>query len=206
MPATHSSLAHLVPPPVSAYHRNEIANGLRRVCGTSELYWNSMPDEEFVAPLGPSWSPADHVRHLTKSVRAVSHAMRTPTFVLRLMFGNAKRVSLAYEVLVAKYHTKLREGGQAGRFAPSPQPVTGDPSDYRRQILAMHRQEVQALARRVTLWTRHQVDGVQLPHPLLGRITAREMLMFTLYHNQHHLYVVARRRGEYYSDATPLKE
>ena len=204
LPVTHSSLAHLVPAQVSGYHRAEIANGLRRVCANSELYWNAMPDEEFVAPLGAAWSPADHVRHLTKSVRAVATGMRVPRLLLRLLYGSPSRVSLAYDVLVAKYHAALRDGGRAGRYAPAPRAVTGSPADYRRTLLDLHRREVHELARLTLAWSRRQVDGIRLPHPLLGKLTVREMLMFMLYHNQHHLYVVARRRGEYFSDATPL--
>ena len=205
MTATHTSLAHLVPPPVTAYRRAEIFHGLRRVCSNSELYWNAMPEEEFVAPLGSSWSPADHVRHLTKSVRAVSQGMRTPRFVLRLMFGGSRNVSRPYDQLVATYHARLQAGGQAGRFAPLPRAVPGDPGAYRRDLLAQHRAEVNELAKRVMLWSRRQVDGVRMPHPLLGKLTVRELLLFTLYHNQHHVLVVARRRGEYFNDATPLK-
>lgn len=33
----------------------------------------------------------------------------------------------------------------------------------------------------------------QLPHPLLGPLTVREMLLFTLYHNRHHVEVVRTR-------------
>ena len=206
MTATRSSLAHLVPAAATAYHRNEIAHALRRVCSSSELYWNSMSEEEFVAPMGRAWSPADHVRHLTKSVRAVTHGLRAPRILLRVLFGRPKRGSMSYEALVATYHRALRNGGQAGRFTPSPTRISGSAADYRREILGVHRAQVTALATRVLRWNRHQVDGLFMPHPLLGKLTVREMLLFTLYHNQHHVLVVARRRGEYFSDTTPLKD
>lgn len=191
------SLSHLVPSPVSAYQRSEIAHGLRRVCRESELYWNAMADEEFVAPIGSAWSPADNVRHLTKSTRAVTQGLRVPRLLLRLLYGNAGGVSMSYQRLVDRYHEALKRGGQAGRFAPRPVAVPGDPSAYRRELLDEHRAVVHDLADRLMTWDRRHVDGVRMPHPLLGRLTVREMLMFTLYHNQHHVRVVARRRGEY---------
>ncbi len=198
-------LAHLIPAPVEAYHRNEIANGLRRLCSASELYWNSMSGEEFVAPLGSAWSPAEHVRHLTKSVRAVSRAMSLPKPLLRLLFwGRRRGVSRRSELLIEQYHAALRAGGQAGRFTPSRHLVPGSPDDYRREIVGAHRATIDLLAREVMMWTRRQVDGILLPHPLLGKLTVREMLLFTLYHNLHHVQVVARRRGEYFTDSTPL--
>lgn len=202
---SRASLAQLLPVVVPAYHRNELAHGLRRLCGDSALYWNAMPEEEFVAPIGASWSPADHVRHLTKSVRAVSRGMAMPKLLLRVVFPMRARVSRRYEVLVQAYHRALRDGGQAGRFAPSPRAVTGPPDAYRREVLEQHREAVERLAAQAMSWTRHQVDDIAMPHPLLGKLTVREMLMFTLYHNHHHVLVVARRRGEYFSDATPLR-
>ena len=201
---SRASLAQLLPVVVPAYHRNELAHGLRRLCGDSALYWNAMPEEEFVAPIGASWSPADHVRHLTKSVRAVSRGMAMPKLLLRIVFPIRARVSRRYEVLVQTYHRALRDGGQAGRFTPSPRAVAGQPDAYRRDVLEQHREAVERLVAQTMAWTRHQVDDIAMPHPLLGKLTVREMLMFTLYHNHHHVLVVARRRGEYFSDATPL--
>lgn len=186
----------VLPSPVHAYHRSDLASGLRRVCRESELYWNAIPDEEFVAPMGLAWSPADHVRHLTKSVRAVAKGLQVPRLVLRLLYGRGKGVSMSYHRLVARYQEALARGASAGRFAPRPEHVPGDPAAYRLALLEEHRAAVHDLADRIMTWDRRQVDGLRMPHPLLGRLTVREMLMFTLYHNQHHVHVVARRRGE----------
>lgn len=188
----------------SAYQRAELVGALKRACSDAELYWNAMPEEEFVAAIGNSWSPADHVRHLTKSVRAVTRGLGMPRLVLWLLFGRARHVSRSYGTLVAAYKARLRAGGQAGRFAPAPKVVTGDPAAWRREVLGAHRAAVLELVSRIGRWSRADVDRLQLPHPILGKLTVREMLMFTLYHNQHHLYVVARRRGEHASDDTPL--
>jgi hypothetical protein len=41
------------------------------------------------------------------------------------------------------------------------------------------------------------LERIRLPHPLLGRLTTREMLFFTLYHNQHHVEVAKRRLPQF---------
>jgi hypothetical protein len=199
-----ASLSPLLPVVVPAYSRKELAFALRRLCTDSALYWNAMPEEEFVAPLGGTWSPADHVRHLTKSVHAVARGLSMPRIVLRLLFPIRGRVSRRYDMLVKTYHEALRRGEQAGRFAPSPRAVPGDPEVYRREVLSTHQEAVNRLADLIMRWSKDQVDDIAMPHPLLGKLTVREMLMFTLYHNHHHVLVVARRREEYFSDATPL--
>jgi hypothetical protein len=42
-------------------------------------------------------------------------------------------------------------------------------------------------------WPENDLDKYRLPHPLLGKLTLREMLFFTLYHNRHHMNNVQRR-------------
>jgi hypothetical protein len=48
-------------------------------------------------------------------------------------------------------------------------------------------------AQRSLGWREADLDRYLLPHPLLGKLTLREMLHFTLYHNYHHVQSVATR-------------
>ena len=45
-------------------------------------------------------------------------------------------------------------------------------------------------------WGELALDRYRLPHPLLGRLTVREMLLFTLYHSVHHFNLVSTRVEE----------
>jgi len=42
-------------------------------------------------------------------------------------------------------------------------------------------------------WSERNLDRIRFPHPLLGRITARELAFFTIYHGHHHVAAVQRR-------------
>ena len=44
-------------------------------------------------------------------------------------------------------------------------------------------------------WSEDQLDRYQLPHPAMGKMTVREVLFFTVYHNAHHARRVRERRG-----------
>ncbi len=158
-------------------------------------YWNAFGNEAFFRPIGSSWSPADTVRHLNKSTRPVAKALTMPKFALRLMFGKPARVSMTYDQLRDRYRDALAEGGRAGRFAPSERSES-DAESWRRQIMgefsAIHRD----LRRGVARWRDGKLDRLQLPHPLLGKLTVREMLFFTLYHHRHHVAVVDRHLQE----------
>jgi hypothetical protein len=175
--------------------REEIVRALEAQQIEGEAYWNAFDTAAFFEPIGQSWSPAEAVRHLTKSTRPVAKALRLPRIALRLMFRGSGRASVTYDELVARYQRLLAEGGQAGSYAPSPR-SQDDLETWRQSIMG----EFAAVQRdvRATLrpWSEKQLDALQLPHPLLGKLTVREMLFFTLYHLRHHVAVVKRRIAE----------
>jgi hypothetical protein len=45
---------------------------------------------------------------------------------------------------------------------------------------------VASLSARVEGFSEQQLDLLILPHPLLGKLTLREMIYFTIYHAGHH--------------------
>lgn len=189
--------------PAEPRTRDEIVRALERVHDESRAYWLGFTPEAFLAPLGEAWSPADNVRHLSKSIRPVAMALKLPRLILRLRFGRPNAASRSYTRLRDDYHQRLAAGGKAGRYAPSPLQPEGDAEATRDRILAQHAEAVAALTQAIARWPEAKLDGCQLPHPLLGQLTVREMLFFTLYHNQHHVNVVRRRLAEAAPATTP---
>ena len=90
------------------------------------------------------------------------------------------------------YVARLAQGASAGRFAPAPKPAAADPASERRRIMRAHEASVDALTARVAKWSEANMDYHVLPHPLLGDLSVREMLFFTVYHNTHHVANVQR--------------
>lgn len=170
--------------------RDEILTFLDDVQRRGDAFWPAFSDDEFFARIGDAWSPAENVRHLTKSIRPVTKALRLPKIVVRLMFGGPRRESMTYDALVEHYRARLAAGGEAGRFAPSQRVVTD-----RAEIWNHFEQANRELRAAIATWPDCALDRHQLPHPLLGKLTLREMLFFTLYHQLHHLEGVKRRLG-----------
>jgi len=174
----------------------EIIAALHEVHRGSVAYWATFSDAEFFAPVDTAWSPADNVRHLSKSVRAVQQGLRLPPFVVRLVFGAASGPARDYETIRTIYRDRLAQGASAGRFAPAPKPAAADPAAERRRIMRAHEASVADLTARIAKWSEAQLDSRALPHPLLGKLSVREMLFFTVYHNTHHVANVQRRRAD----------
>lgn len=127
------------------------------------------------------WNALQQTEHLIKSVGPVNMALVLPLFLLRLLFGKANRKSKSYDELVAKYQSKLNAGGRApGRFVPGGKEKNTEVLEGKLLVL------VDSLQKKVNALSEDQLDQYILPHPLLGKLTLREMIYFTIYHVQHH--------------------
>jgi hypothetical protein len=150
--------------------------------------------EDLFADQGEHWSPAGHLRHLNKSVRAVAQGLEQNKLVL-LPFGKAKNGSRSYEEVVEVYRQALADGGSAGSYGPSSKVPDLSPEEWREQIMEHWRDSSERLRRAMRRWSEKELDRYRLPHPLIGKLTLREMVYFTLYHNAHHARRVAERSG-----------
>jgi DinB superfamily len=190
-----ASVLEGVRPMTDPQTRPEILQALRALHERSTRYWDAFSDTDFLAPIGEAWSPADNVRHLVKSISAVARGLRAPKPLLFVLFGPSRRASRDYGGLRDVYRGILAGGAKAGRFAPAPQGPPADPAAWRRELMARQEAAAEALERAIGPWSEKALDRYRMPHPLLGKLSVREMLLFTLYHNLHHVQNVARRTG-----------
>jgi hypothetical protein len=170
----------------------EIADALEARHASSVAYWSTFDTAAFHRPFGTAWSPADNVRHLTTTMRAVTRGLLLPRIVLFLKFRRPDRPSRRYAEVRDAYRARLAQGGTAGRFGPRPRPEPADPEAERATVMQYHALAVQGIRDATSRWSEQALDRRQLPHPLMGPLSVREMLLFTLYHNQHHVDNVRR--------------
>lgn len=147
----------------------------------------NLQQPEFNKKVSDKWTPAQQYVHILKSVAPVNMAFVLPRFILKWKFGKANRPSKTYDQLIEKYKTKLQAGGRAtGQFN-----VEKDYDFEQREILFKKtRTVVTQLCKRINNYSEEALDYYILPHPLLGKLTLREMLYFTAYHVQHHQQLV----------------
>jgi hypothetical protein len=140
----------------------------------------SEPDFMF-APAG-KWTAGQQFDHIVRGVSPVSTALALPKFVPNLLFGKSDRYSIDFETLVKNYQAKLAGGGKAsGTFIP---PEIG--FEQRESLKEKLLKTVAELTKRIDKFSEAQLDEYILPHPILGKLTIREMLYFTIYHVEHH--------------------
>lgn len=151
-------------------------------------------NELFFYPPVDKWSIAQNITHLTIAAKNTIPAFKLPKFIIRLYVGKPNRPSRTYDELVAKYKLKLEQGGRAGgRFIPK----SILPSIGKEKILSDFAKAMYHLSATIKAkWGDPQLDEYIAPHPLLGKITHRELCYFTIYHIWHHLAIIKERLKE----------
>lgn len=159
------------------------------------VFLDALAPAVFVARPGDAWSPAEHLEHLVTAVNAVARGLALPRWLLRLRFGRSRARSRGYVQLRDDYRAVLAAGGRAtGRYVPAAKEgATEEPAVRRTLLLARWYRANQRLRDVLGKWSERDLDRIVLPHPLLGRLTAREMVLFTIYHAPHHVAAMRRR-------------
>jgi len=183
------------PPVAEPFAGTELVRDFAAVGAWAAEFWRSFETREFFQPLGDAWSPADNVRHLTKSNRPVVRALGLPRPILLLRFGWTHRPSRSYSELRATYRQALAGGLRAGDYTPRPVAADQQTDAHRRETVDRWSQTLADLEAAIPRWSERALGHLRLPHPGLGPLTVREMLFFTLYHNTHHVLGVARRQA-----------
>ncbi|WP_264520685.1 DinB family protein [Flavobacterium sp. N1994] len=151
-------------------------------------YISHLTEEEFEYCYADKWTAGQQLEHIYLSVKPLNQALVLPKFLLKFLFGKANRPSKTYEELVKRYQDKLQAGGRAtSRFVPKVIPIS-----QKMELIENLNLMIPKLTSKITRFTETDLDVIILPHPLLGKITLREMLYFTAYHVEHHQELTKR--------------
>jgi uncharacterized damage-inducible protein DinB len=165
----------------------ELFAGLRDANQRVTQWFTEIPAENFFTRQGEIWSASDNVDHLIRSHKPISKALKLPKFTLQAMFGKPERGSKTYEEICEVYRVEIAKGAQAsGRFLPEQQSLVENAEEKKTELLEQWSKASTELVETAGKWNASDLDGYLLPHPLIGKLTIREMLFFTIYHNLRH--------------------
>jgi DinB superfamily len=143
----------------------------------------NITEADFNSPIDGKWSAAGHIQHLINSIKPLNQVFLAPKFLLKLITGKPNRKSRSYEKLVEKYLEKLKTANPTtNRFGPKEGKIYTK-KDLRDRLLSEYTKFEKNIEKK---WDEESLDMYLIPHPLLGKLTVREMVMFTIYHSHHH--------------------
>ena len=170
-------------------YKPQIISALNEKIDAFNNYIEPLSKEQFEATPTGKWSAGQNLDHLIRAIKPLQLAYSLPKIALLILFGKTNRPSRNYDELVAKYKTKLAAGGKAsGPFIP---PTIG--FEKKNELIKKYSLQKQKLINKIEKQSETDLDRYILPHPLLGKVTLREMLYFTIHHNEHHLELLKNR-------------
>jgi hypothetical protein len=175
--------------------KQQIIEELDKTSEEFTAFCNTIDDQSFFKQPANKWSVAENVKHLIISTSRTRLAFVLPKFILRSYVGRPNRSSRSFDELLTKYNLKLLQGGRAsGVFIPK----KVSSQQNKQQWLFTFSKAMSKLGNSIQKkWKDEQLDKYIAPHPLLGKITLRELCYFTIFHTQHHLNTIKERLTEF---------
>lgn len=163
--------------------KKTILVGLKTEIASVVDWVKNQADEHFEYAPAEKWTTGQHVDHLLKSTQPLNFALVLPKTALKDRFGSLNRAAKSYVETLEWYESELAKGRlQAmGKFVPA---VIG--LDQKQELLQTFLDEGEKLIAILEKWSENELDNYCIPHPLLGNMTVREILFFTVFHTLHH--------------------
>jgi len=169
--------------------RSEIVAALESNAESIATSFSPLPDTVVVTGDPEHWGPAHHLVHLTMTSKAIARGLRSGTLPLHPA-GRSRSYGELIEVattsLASASKEQLLERGRAVVVAP------GASRSGLVEELVRASAELRAAAE---AWRDEDLDRHALTHPYMGTLTVREMLLFCVFHERHHLKRVRASLG-----------
>ncbi len=180
---------------VNPFSKDDIHSALAAETSEVLTFFRAISPDRFFSAPEDIWTPADNLVHLIKSVSPIVLAMSLPKTALRMRFGKAKHQSRSFSQVRETYMTFFEKGLAIASAQYEPQ-VAEKSAAEREKILAKWDKKANQLTDGFAGWSEADLDFYQVPHPLIGLMTIREILLFTAYHNMHHVNDVNQLLGK----------
>ncbi len=139
-------------------------------------YWENGPEGK--------WTTGQHIQHLVDSIKKLNHALSFPSFLLKYKFGKANREVRSYKQIIQKYQDKLVEHkDRAKKYNAAV--ITPSEKKFKHLLQTLNIQN-KKLQYKTNKMSDSKLDNLIVPHPLMGKMPLREIIMWTAYHTEHH--------------------
>ena len=142
---------------------------------------SSLSNEDLIQSQDNKWNPSQQLEHVYLCLRPVKLALSLPNIIPTILFGKSKKGSRTYESLVEAYQLKLKNGGKSPSMY-KPKKSVRDVGKLKIDLINL----VNKIGNKLSHYQENDLDSFLLPHPLLGKLTARELIFFAMYHVGHH--------------------
>ncbi len=172
----------------SIHNKIDIIEHIQQAFDQVSTFMNNLTTAQCIQASASQWSAGQHLQHLVLSTQPINTLLMGDIEHIKV-FGTPDRpTAWSYDELVANYQAHLEKGAKAkGQFVPD-ELTLYDKEELIDDFILAKEELIEALEE----WDDDALDKYCIPHPLLGKLSIREMLFFTIYHTRHHFKGIKR--------------
>lgn len=155
---------------------------LTKVYSEFSQYLDSLDGKNFSFTNGSTWTAGQQLDHIVKSVAPINTFMKLPNFSKKLLFGKNNGNSRSSDEVINDYLKKLENGGKA----PSAYVPKEILFSQKEDLISKLNYIIKKLVNSIEKLDEKDLDTFRAPHPLIGKLTIRELVYFSIYHVGHH--------------------
>lgn len=149
------------------------------------IHWlEQQPNETWTQGPEGKWTQGQQALHLLQSIVPLNNALSLPKFLIRYKFGKANRSVRDYNTIANRYNERLKDA--KGKTFKGSQNMKIPEIDEKQYILNRLQTESKKLQYKTKKISDKNLDKLILPHPLMGKMPIREIIMWTAHHVEHH--------------------
>lgn len=138
--------------------------------------WEKGPEEK--------WTTGQHILHLVDAIKKLNNALSLPKFLLKSKFGVSNRELRPYTAVVKRYQEKLALNKEKAKTYNTGMKIPL--LKEKKHLIQTLNVQNKKLQYKTNKWKDTHLDTLILPHPLMGKMPIREIIMWTAHHTAHH--------------------
>ena len=167
-------------------NKKQIIQELNSITNELVNFYQDLPHEKSIKSTDGKWSIDDNIEHLINSIKPLTKALNVPKLILKWKFGKMNRDRKTAKEISDKYTRALSKGFSI----PNPFGPKNIGELDKNKLIKEYLFQTKRLIESLDNWSEDQLDIYILPHPLIGKLSIREMLYFTCLHTNHHLNTI----------------
>lgn len=165
-------------------HKDEIADLLEEKHHTLLNWLENQDDEKWTSGPENKWTTGQQALHLLKTIKPLNDILSMPRFLFKYTFGTTNRNLRDYDTVVKRYLERLEDSkSKALNISKNLKVPKIQDKKYILTRLQVESKKLQYKTRRIS---DKNLDTLVHPHPVMGKMPIREILMLTAYHVEHH--------------------
>lgn len=155
-------------------------------------YIDGLDDSKFTYTNNEKWSAGQELEHILLTIAPFPRILFSKAYIIK-NFGYINRSTWNYETVLENYSKTTLKAPD--KFVPQREVSIKQKST----IIADIKKTLLRITEALEKYSEEELDTLTLPHPLLGKLTIREIFYLMSYHPLHHKNQIQERMNGYKS-------